>query len=109
MTEKPYLLSGRNTVIHKMRKFDLLLINGIEAPAVLVSHRGIKLYDGKIPENKREAKNMDMEIIDIESPDIFGEEKVLLFVQMINGKEYKIDYSKVGTELFIRLHQASTL
>jgi hypothetical protein len=29
----------------------------------------------------------------------------LLFVQTINGKEYKVDYSKQGTPLFIKIHQ----
>ena len=35
----------------------------------------------------------------------FQKEKTLLFVQTINGKEYKIDYSKHGTNLFIKIHQ----
>jgi hypothetical protein len=46
-----------------------------------------------------------MELVDLTSIDIFGEEKILLFVQTINGKEYKVDYSKHGTSLFIKIHQ----
>lgn len=107
MTEKPFLVSGRNTLIHKIRKLDLLIFNGDEMPPVVVTFRGIKAYEGKIPENKREAKMMDMELVDVTSGDVFGEEKTLIFVQTLNGKEYKIDYSKVGTQLFIRLHQDS--
>lgn len=109
MTEKPYLLSGRNTIIHKLRKYDLLILNGEDNPPVLVTHRGIKEYDGPIPDNKRDAKMMDMEMIDVTLGDFFGEEKTLLFIQTLNGKEYKLDYSKVGTDLFIRIHQESTI
>jgi hypothetical protein len=105
MTEKPFLVSGRNTLIHKMRKYDLLVINGEDNPAVLVTHRALKEYTGKIPENRREAKMMDMELVDVTSLDVFGDEKTLLFVQTLNGKEYKVDYSKLGTPLFIKVHQ----
>lgn len=108
MTEKPYLTSGRNTIIHKQRKLDLLITNGEEMPAILVTHRGIKEYAGKIPDNKREAKMNDMELVDVTAGDVFGDEKTLLFVQTLNSKEYKIDYSKVGTSLFIKIHQDST-
>ena len=107
MTEKPFLVSGRNTLIHKIRKLDLLVLNGEDYPAVVVTHRGIKQYEGKIPDNKREAKMMDMELVDVTLGDVFGDEKTLIFVQTLNGKEYKIDYSKVGTPLFIKIHQDS--
>lgn len=105
MTEKPFLTSGRNTIIHKIRKLDLLVLNGDDHPPVLVTHKGLKEYTGKIPDNKREAKMMDMEMVDVTLGDVFGDEKTLLFVQTINGKEYKIDYSKHGTPLFIKVHQ----
>lgn len=107
MTEKPFLVSGRNTLIHKIRKLDLLVLNGEDYPAVVVTHRGIKQYEGKVPDNKREAKMMDMELVDVTLGDVFGEEKTLVFIQTLNGKEYKIDYSKVGTPLFIKIHQDS--
>ncbi len=107
MTEKPFLISGRNTIIHKIRKFDLLIINGDDRPPLVVTFRGIKEYEGKIPDNKREAKMMDMELVDVTAGDVFGDEKTLIFVQTLNGKEYKIDYSKAGTSLFIRVHQDS--
>lgn len=107
MTEKPYLLSGRNTIIHKVRKYDLLILNGDDVPPVLCTHKGLKEYDGPIPENKREAKKLDMELVDVTSVDLFGEEKTLLFVQSLGGKEYKVDYSKVDTSLFIKVHQSS--
>ena len=106
--DKPFLVSGRNTIIHKVRKLDLLVINGDDHPPVLVTHKGLKEYTGSIPDNKREAKMMDMELVDVTMGDVFGDEKTLLFVQTINGKEYKIDYSKAGTKLFIRIHQDST-
>ncbi len=105
MTEKPFLVSGRNTLIHKVRKYDLLILNGEDYPPVLVTHKSLKPYTGKVPDNKREAKMMDMELVDVTLADVFGDEKTLLFVQTINGKEYKIDYSKINTELFIRVHQ----
>lgn len=107
MTEKPYITSGRNTIIHKIRKLDLLVINGDDYPPVLVTYKGIKQYEGKIPENKREAKLKDMELVDVTSGDVFGDEKTLVFIQTLNGKEYKIDYSKIGTGMFIKIHQDS--
>jgi hypothetical protein len=45
----------------------------------------------------------------IASPDVFSEEKQLLFIQSLDGREYKVDYSKVGTKLFVRIHQDSYL
>ena len=105
MTVKPFLVSGRNTLIHKIRKLDLLVINGDDHPAVVVTHKGIKEFVGEVPESKRDAKLQDMELVNITNIDVFGEEKTLLFVQTINGKEYKVDYSKHGTSLFIKIHQ----
>jgi hypothetical protein len=105
MTEKPFLVSGRNTLIHKIRKLDLLVINGEDQPPIVVTHKGIKEYTGTVPDNKRDAKQLDMEMVDVTNIDVFGEEKTLLFVQTINGKEYKVDYSKHGTDLFIKIHQ----
>ncbi len=108
MTDKPFLVSGRNTIIHKVRKFDLLILNGDENPPVLVTFRGLKAYDGDIPENKRDAKMADMELVDLTAGEVFGDEKTLVFVQTLNGKEYKVDYSKAGSASFIKIHQDST-
>ena len=47
MTGKPFLVSGRNTLIHKIRKLDLLIINGDDNPAVIITHKGIKNLLGK--------------------------------------------------------------
>jgi len=105
MTEKPFLISGRNTLIHKIRKLDLLVINGDDHPAVVVTHKGIKQFVGEVPESKRDAKRQDMELVNVTNADVFGEEKTLLFVQTINGKEYKVDYSKNNTPQFINIHQ----
>jgi hypothetical protein len=105
MTEKPFLVSGRNTIIHKIRKLDLLIVNGEDNPSIVVSHKGIKEFLQEIPYNKRDAKQLDLEMVQLTSAEVFGEEKTLLFVQTINGKEYKVDYSKYGTPLFIRIHQ----
>lgn len=108
MTDKPFLVSGRNTIIHKVRKLDLLLFNGDDKPPVLVTFRGLKAYEGTVPDNKRDAKMMDMEIVDLTAGEIFGDEKTLVFVQTLNGKEYKVDYSKAGSPNFIKIHQDST-
>ena len=107
MNEAPYIRSGRNTIIHKVRKLDLLLVNDIEHPVVKVTQNGVIEYDGTVPKNRREAKDQYVDVVNISSPDVFGEPKTLLFVQCLNGKEYKVDYSKVGTQLFIRVHQQS--
>lgn len=107
MTEKPFLVSGRNTLIHKIRKLDLLILNGDDNPPIIVTYKGIKRYEGKIPENKRDAKMMDMELVDLTAGEVFSDEKTLLFVQTLNGKEYKVDYSKSDTSMFIKIHQDS--
>jgi hypothetical protein len=108
MAEAPYLISGRNTLIHKLRKLDLLVINGRRDPVLLVMYNEIEIYEGKIPENKLEAKRMDMAKVDISSAENFSDYRPLLFIQTLNNKEYKIDYSKVGTDFFITVHQDST-
>ncbi|MFC4701945.1 hypothetical protein ACFO4O_17500 [Glaciecola siphonariae] len=108
MNETPYLLSGRNTIIHKQRKVDLLIVNSRQDPVLMVIHNGIEEYNGKVPENKLEAKRMDVAKVDIASSENFGDYRSLLFVQTLNNKEYKIDYSKKGTDYFITIHQEST-
>ena len=107
MADSPYLRSGRNTIIHKIRKLDLIIVNDIEHPNVKVTQNGVQEYDGPVPRNRREAKDAYVEVVNVSSPDVFGEPKTLLFIQCLNGKEYKVDYSKVGTPLFIRVHQQS--
>jgi hypothetical protein len=84
----------------------LLIVNG-EKPVVIVSHRGIGIYKGKIPAKRSIAKKAYQDVIYIESSEIFGEEKTLLFVQALDGREFKIDYSKIDGEGFIRVHQNS--
>jgi hypothetical protein len=108
MSDVPYLISGRNTLIHKLRKLDLLVINGRRDPVLLIMYNDIEIYEGKIPENKLEAKRMDMAKVDISSADNFSDYRPLLFIQTLNNKEYKIDYSKAGTDFFITVHQDST-
>lgn len=104
LVEKNYITSGRNTIIHKIRKIDLIIVNG-GGQTVIVSHRGIAPYNGTIPRKKSEAKKAYQEVIDIGSIEVFGEEKKLLFIQALDNKEYKIDYTKQGTPNFIKIHQ----
>lgn len=103
--EKPFLVSGRNTLIHKNKKLDLVIVNDDNDPVVVVTRHGVKVFSETVPANKADAKERYMEVVDISSSDVFSEAKTLLFVQAINNKEYKIDYSKAGTDLFIRIHQ----
>ena len=104
MIEKNFIISGRNTVIHKVRKFDLLIVNG-NHPVIIVSNRGIGIYKGSLPRKKSDAKKAYQDVVDVGTSEVFGEEKTLLFVQALDNKEYKVDYSKVGTSNFIRIHQ----
>ncbi len=104
MIDKNFITSGRNTIIHKIRKFDLIILNGMH-PVVIVSNRGLGVYDGPVPNKKSDAKKAYQEVIDIGATEVFGEEKTLLFIQALDNKEYKIDYSKVGTNNFIKIHQ----
>jgi hypothetical protein len=107
MAEVAYIRSGRNTIIHKIRKLDLLVINEAEHPIIKVSQNGVTTYEGHVPRNRREAKDAYVEVVHVTSPEVFGEQKTLLFIQCLNGKEYKVDYSKVNSPLFIRVHQQS--
>lgn len=104
MIEKNFITSGRNTIIHKIRKFDLLIING-NKPVVIVSNRGIGVYKGEIPRKRSDAKKAYQEVVDVGAVEVFGEEKTLVFIQALDNKEYKVDYSKVGTNNFIKIHQ----
>ncbi len=89
-----------------MKKFDLLIVNGSH-PVVIVSHRGIGVYKGPVPSKRSDAKKAYQEVIDISAIEVFGEEKTLVFIQALDNKEYKLDYSKVGTGSFIKVHQDS--
>ncbi len=109
MKDSAFLVSGRNTIIHKLRKVDLLLVNSRQDPVLMVFHNGIEEFSGKIPKNKLEAKRMDVAVVDIASPENFSDYRSLLFVQTLNNKEYKIDYSRKGSPHFITIHQESTL
>ncbi len=104
MIDKNYITSGRNTIIHKNKKIDLLVVNGIH-PVVIVSNVGMGIYKGLIPKKRSEAKKAYQEVVDVSMTEVFGEEKTLVFVQAMDNKEYKIDYSKVGTANFIKVHQ----
>lgn len=104
MIDKNYITSGRNTIIHKNKKIDLLVVNGAH-PVVIVSNVGMGLYKGAIPQKRSEAKKAYQEVVDVSMTEVFGEEKTLVFVQAMDNKEYKIDYSKVGTANFIKVHQ----
>jgi len=106
LIEKNFITSGRNTVIHKVRKFDLLIVNGSH-PVVIVSNRGIGVYKGPVPRKKADAKKAYQDVVDLGATEVFGEEKTLVFVQALDNKEYKIDYSKVDTGTFIKIHQDS--
>jgi hypothetical protein len=57
MSEVAYIISGRNTVIHKIRKLDLLLVSEVGLPVVKVTQNGLAIYDGIVPRNRREAKD----------------------------------------------------
>ncbi len=98
------VVASKNGIIHKVRKFDLLIVNGGH-PVVIVSHRGIGVYKGAVPNKRSDAKKAYQDVIDVSAGEIFGEEKTLLFVQALDNKEYKVDYSKVGTGSFIKIHQ----
>lgn len=104
LIEKNFITSGRNTIIHKIKKFDLLIVNG-DKPIVIVSNRGIGIYKGEIPAKRSIAKKAYQEVVHVDSSELFGEEKTLIFIQALDGKEYKIDYSKAGTTSFIKIHQ----
>ncbi len=80
------------------------MVNGIH-PIVIVSNVGMGLYKGIVPKKRSEAKKAYQEVVDVSMTEIFGEEKTLIFVQAMDNKEYKIDYSKVGTPSFIKVHQ----
>ena len=102
--EKNFIHSSRNTIIHKIKKCELLIING-ENTVIISSHRGIRIYKGEIPEKRSIAKKAYQDIVHVESSEVFSEEKTLLFVQALDGREYKIDYSKANTKSFIKIHQ----
>lgn len=108
MNEKNFITSGRNTIIHKNRKVDLLIVNG-SFPVAIVSHTGIGVFKGVLPTKRAEARKAYMEVVEVNKPEVFGEDKTLIFVQALDNREYKLDYSKVGTSNFIKVHQESYL
>ncbi|MBS3798366.1 MULTISPECIES: hypothetical protein [unclassified Pseudoalteromonas] len=107
--ERAFIKSGRNTLIHKIKKVDLVVVNGEHHPKIKVTQHGLEPFKESLPRNRREARERYLEVVHVASADIFAEEKRLLFIQALDGKEYKIDYSKVGTKLFVRIHQEGYL
>ncbi|MFY8274110.1 hypothetical protein AAEU32_08290 [Pseudoalteromonas sp. SSDWG2] len=107
--ERAYIKSGRNTIIHKAKKLDLVIVNGDEHPRIKVTQHGLEPFKEPLPKNRREARERYLEMVYVASPDVFGDERPLLFIQALDGKEYKVDYSKIGTKLFVRIHQDSYL
>jgi hypothetical protein len=109
MSDRTYVKSGRNTIIHKEKKYDLIIVNGDSHPKIRLTSSGLLPFKEILPKNRREAKERYLEVVQVGSSDVFGEEKQLLFLQALDGREYKIDYSKVGTKLFVRVHQDNYL
>ena len=107
--ERSFIKSGRNTIIHKDKKLDLVIVNSEIHPKIKVTQHGLEPFKEELPKNRREAKERYLEVVYVSSVDVFSEEKRLLFIQALDGREYKIDYSKIGTKLFVRIHQDSYL
>ncbi|KZN29606.1 hypothetical protein [Pseudoalteromonas luteoviolacea] len=107
--DRAFIKSGRNTIIHKDKKLDLVIVNGETHPKIKVTATGLIPFKEELPRNRREAKERYLEVVQISSADVFSEVKRLLFIQSLDGREYKVDYSKVGTKLFVRIHQDSYL
>ncbi|MBQ4833964.1 hypothetical protein J8L70_11985 [Pseudoalteromonas sp. MMG010] len=107
--ERAFIKSGRNTIIHKDKKLDLVIVNGDSDPRIKVTQHGLEPFKEELPKNRRAAKERYLEMVSIASPDVFSEVKQLLFIQALDGREYKVDYSKKGTKLFVRVHQDSYL
>ena len=103
--ERSFIKSGRNTIIHKDKKLDLVIVNAEQPPRIKVTQNGLEPFKEDLPKNRRDAKERYLEIVNVSSADIFGEEKQLLFIQALDGREYKVDYLKIGTKLFVRIHQ----
>jgi hypothetical protein len=107
--ERAFILSGRNTIIHKQKKLDLLIVNDEDDPVLKITHNGISLFKEPVPKNRRDAKERYLEVISVSGQEVFSEPKTLLFLQSLDGREYKIDYSKKGTKQFVIIHQESYL
>ncbi|TMP77098.1 hypothetical protein, partial [Pseudoalteromonas sp. S983] len=90
-------------------KLDLVIVNGEAHPKIKVTANGLVPFKEGLPRNRREGKERYLEVVQVASADVFGEVKRLLFIQALDGREYKIDYSKIGTKLFVRIHQDSYL
>jgi len=106
-SERAYIVSGRNTIIHKEKKLDLVVVNGEHHPKIKVTQHGLEPFKESLPKNRREAKERYLEVVYVPTQDVFSEVKQLIFIQSLDGREYKIDYSKIGTKLFVRIHQES--
>lgn len=105
--ERAYILSGRNTIIHKQKKLDLVIVNDDNDPMLKITHQGISLFKQPLPKNRRDAKERYLEIVYVAAQEVFSEPKTLLFIQALDGREYKIDYSKKETKQFVKIHQES--
>lgn len=107
--DRAFILSGRNTIIHKQKKLDLVIVNDEHDPILKITHQGIGLFKQELPKNRRDAKERYLEIVNVSAQEVFSEPKTLLFIQALDGREYKVDYSKKGTKQFVKIHQESYL
>jgi hypothetical protein len=100
--ERSFIKSGRNTIIHKDKKLDLVIVNAEQHPRIKVTQNGLEPFKEDLPKNRRDAKERYLEIVNVSSADIFGEEKQLLFIQALDGREYKADQTHFVFELAVQ-------
>lgn len=47
--DRSFIKSGRNTIIHKDRKLDLVIVNGEEHPRIKVTANGLEPFKEELP------------------------------------------------------------
>ena len=54
--DRSFIKSGRNTIIHKDKKLDLVIVNSEIHPKIKVTQHGLEPFKEELPKNRREAK-----------------------------------------------------
>ena len=75
--ERAFLKSGRNTIIHKDKKLDLVVVNSDIHPRIKVTQNGLEPFKEELPKNRRDAKDRYLEMVYISSAEVFGEENFI--------------------------------
>ena len=87
--ERSFIKSGRNTIIHKDKKLDLVIVNAEQHPRIKVTQNGLEPFKEDLPKNRRDAKERYLEIVNVSSADILVKKNSCCLFRRLMGVNTK--------------------